>query len=155
MNDYEHIDWDSPALQYRIVDAGGAWRLERANPGHAMTTDEHTVLADLRQVVGVDAHGRLVVPDPARDEMDAEVGDVISLQTFAEAWASAAVSVFKTHLTPVLVELESTVEEMADGIASAVGETPADGARTVSEHADLSEAEQRVLYGHLLEDEDE
>lgn len=111
MSDRSDEERRSEALQYRILERGNEWVLEPAHPEFPRTLVERDAIEDAKRVFPLDDEGRIVIPDPTRDYLDAEPGDVVSLASVTGTHAVAVRDV----LEGLRASIRSAVEQVDDG----------------------------------------
>ncbi|SNZ18216.1 hypothetical protein SAMN06269185_3297 [Natronoarchaeum philippinense] len=114
------IDRDSKALQYRILDAGDHWVLERAAPEFSLTPDEFRATELARSMLPTDRRDRIVVPPIVQQEIDAGAGDAISLVVVVNAHVRVFTDAMQTAIDPLIDAMANAAEAFSDAFASAV-----------------------------------
>lgn len=114
MTDNRDLDPESKGLQFRILKHGDRWVLEPANPQFPRTPDEAAAIMEARATMPTDPQGRIVIAPAARDRLDAEPGDVVSLATVVDAWAAAFSATLLDAFEPLLETLADFVDSVAD-----------------------------------------
>ncbi|WP_324757123.1 hypothetical protein [Haloarcula montana] len=134
-----NIDPTSDGLQYRIIERDGVWLLRREHTEMPLTPDEHLAMAEIRKAMPTRG-GRLVVPKATREQLDAEVGDVVSVVEVASAQVQAMTTAVQAAFQPAIEAMGEVVNSFASDVARALGEvSTADG-----EEQDETDREQRL-----------
>jgi len=144
-----NIDPTSDALKYRITATGDTWILQREHPEMPLTPDEHYAMAEIRAFMPTTYDNRIVVPEAARDHLDAAPGDVVSIVTVADAQVQVMLNGISSALQPMMEAVEAVAEAFAGGLQSAmvdaltVDESSQDKGRESALPPKIQEARQR------------
>jgi len=126
-NDSLDIDPRSPVLQYEIVEDGvGRWRLERTNPEYPRTPEENRVVTHARSMLPTDAGGQPYIPPRARDELDAEPGDVISLFAVINAQIAGVMNGLTAAFELLIDDITDGIQSFADAFETAFEDAASD-----------------------------
>jgi hypothetical protein len=131
-SDEPNIDPESPALQYRVLDRGDVWVLERAAPGYPRTPAENQAVREARGILPTDNHGRILVRPALQERIDAEPGGTISLSAVISAKAAVIGEAMQAVLDPVL----DMMSEAAESVLSAFDDILAPNGSEASDHWD-------------------
>lgn len=143
-DDTPKIDPESPALQYRLVQRDVGVVLERTHAEFPRTPTESEFVLSVREVLPTAPSGAMCVPEATLDQLDADVGDEVSLLQIATAQMATLTAALQPAIAEITDVLNSVATTVADGISDAFSEAFRDAVTADEQSEEPDPREQRL-----------
>lgn len=145
------IDAESPALQYRLVQRDAGVVLERAHAEFPRTPAESEFVLSVRKVMPTAQSGEMCVPEATLDELDADVGDEVSLLQVSAAHMAALTAALQPAIAEVADAFNSIATTAVDAISDAFGTALQDAVTADEQRSDEVDPREEQLPDSIRE----